>query len=48
MILQIIYRSPKEHLSPAQIWVNPACGLKTRKWAEVRPATAKQIRTEAQ
>jgi 5-methyltetrahydropteroyltriglutamate--homocysteine methyltransferase len=43
----------KEHLSPDQIWVNPDCGLKTRKWAEVRPAlvnmveAAKQIRTEA-
>ncbi len=21
-----------------QIWVNPDCGLKTRKWEEVRPA----------
>jgi 5-methyltetrahydropteroyltriglutamate--homocysteine methyltransferase len=44
----------KEHLSPDQIWVNPDCGLKTRKWAEVRPAlvnmveAAKQIRSEAQ
>ena len=44
----------KEHLSPDQIWVNPDCGLKTRKWAEVRPAlvnmveAAKQIRAEAQ
>jgi len=43
----------KEHLSPDQIWVNPDCGLKTRKWTEVRPAlvnmveAAKQIRTEA-
>ncbi len=25
-------------LSPAQIWVNPDCGLKTRRWEEVRPA----------
>jgi 5-methyltetrahydropteroyltriglutamate--homocysteine methyltransferase len=44
----------KEHLSPDQIWVNPDCGLKTRKWVEVRPAlvnmveAAKQIRAEAQ
>jgi 5-methyltetrahydropteroyltriglutamate--homocysteine methyltransferase len=43
----------KEHLSPDQIWVNPDCDLKTRKWTEVRPAlvnmveAAKQIRTEA-
>jgi 5-methyltetrahydropteroyltriglutamate--homocysteine methyltransferase len=44
----------KEHLLPDQIWVNPDCGLKTRKWAEVRPAlvnmveAAKQLRNEAQ
>jgi 5-methyltetrahydropteroyltriglutamate--homocysteine methyltransferase len=25
-------------LSPEQIWVNPDCGLKTRRWEEVRPA----------
>lgn len=25
-------------LSPTQIWVNPDCGLKTRRWEEVRPA----------
>ncbi|MBN2003801.1 MAG: 5-methyltetrahydropteroyltriglutamate--homocysteine S-methyltransferase [Anaerolineae bacterium] len=31
-------RSFVQHLSPAQIWVNPDCGLKTRAWAEVIPA----------
>ncbi len=25
-------------LKPEQVWVNPDCGLKTRGWAEVRPA----------
>jgi 5-methyltetrahydropteroyltriglutamate--homocysteine methyltransferase len=25
-------------LSPDQIWVNPDCGLKTRKWEEVKPS----------
>jgi 5-methyltetrahydropteroyltriglutamate--homocysteine methyltransferase len=25
-------------LSPVQVWVNPDCGLKTRRWEEVRPA----------
>jgi 5-methyltetrahydropteroyltriglutamate--homocysteine methyltransferase len=25
-------------LSPQQLWVNPDCGLKTRGWAEVKPA----------
>lgn len=27
-----------EHVPPGQLWVNPDCGLKTRKWDEVRPA----------
>lgn len=27
-----------ERLSPGQIWVNPDCGLKTRRWEEVKPA----------
>jgi 5-methyltetrahydropteroyltriglutamate--homocysteine methyltransferase len=41
----------KQRLFPEQIWVNPDCGLKTRGWAEVRPAlvnmvqAAKQVRT---
>ncbi|MFH1744457.1 MAG: 5-methyltetrahydropteroyltriglutamate--homocysteine S-methyltransferase [bacterium] len=25
-------------LSPTQVWVNPDCGLKTRRWEEVKPA----------
>lgn len=25
-------------LDPSQIWVNPDCGLKTRRWEEVKPA----------
>jgi 5-methyltetrahydropteroyltriglutamate--homocysteine methyltransferase len=27
-----------QFLSAEQLWVNPDCGLKTRKWEEVRPA----------
>jgi len=27
----------------AQLWVNPDCGLKTRKWEEVRPALAAMV-----
>ncbi|ALH80974.1 5-methyltetrahydropteroyltriglutamate--homocysteine S-methyltransferase [Sphingopyxis macrogoltabida] len=27
-----------KHVPSQQIWVNPDCGLKTRKWEEVRPA----------
>ena len=40
-------------LSPQQLWVNPDCGLKTRGWAEVRPAlvamvaAAKAVRASA-
>jgi 5-methyltetrahydropteroyltriglutamate--homocysteine methyltransferase len=43
-----------EKLDPAQIWINPDCGLKTRKWEEVRPAlvnmvqAAKRMRSTAQ
>ena len=41
-------------LSPEQVWVNPDCGLKTRGWAEVKPAleamvaAAKNLRTKLQ
>jgi 5-methyltetrahydropteroyltriglutamate--homocysteine methyltransferase len=43
----------RTHLDAAQLWVNPDCGLKTRKWAEVRPAieamvaAARELRTAA-
>jgi 5-methyltetrahydropteroyltriglutamate--homocysteine methyltransferase len=30
-------------LSKDQIWVNPDCGLKTRKWEEVRPALINMV-----
>jgi 5-methyltetrahydropteroyltriglutamate--homocysteine methyltransferase len=33
----------KQRLSPDQIWVNPDCGLKTRKWDEVKPALANLV-----
>jgi 5-methyltetrahydropteroyltriglutamate--homocysteine methyltransferase len=42
----------RRRLSDDQLWVNPDCGLKTRKWEEVRPAlvnmvaAAKQFRTQ--
>jgi 5-methyltetrahydropteroyltriglutamate--homocysteine methyltransferase len=32
-----------KHLKTDQIWVNPDCGLKTRKWDEVRPALANMV-----
>ena len=33
-----LMRLAQLHLHPDQLWVNPDCGLKTRKWAEVKPA----------
>jgi 5-methyltetrahydropteroyltriglutamate--homocysteine methyltransferase len=30
-------------LEPGQLWVNPDCGLKTRRWEEVRPAVAAMV-----
>jgi 5-methyltetrahydropteroyltriglutamate--homocysteine methyltransferase len=33
----------KERLSPDQIWVNPDCGLKTRRWEEVKPALVNMV-----
>jgi 5-methyltetrahydropteroyltriglutamate--homocysteine methyltransferase len=30
-------------LHPSQVWVNPDCGLKTRRWEEVRPALANMV-----
>jgi 5-methyltetrahydropteroyltriglutamate--homocysteine methyltransferase len=33
----------KEHLAPDQIWVNPDCGLKTRRWEEVKPALENMV-----
>jgi 5-methyltetrahydropteroyltriglutamate--homocysteine methyltransferase len=33
----------KERLAADQIWVNPDCGLKTRKWDEVRPALVNMV-----
>lgn len=47
-----LMRLAQQHLSPSQLWVNPDCGLKTRKWEEVRPAidamvaAARTLRTE--
>ncbi|HET7621896.1 MAG TPA: 5-methyltetrahydropteroyltriglutamate--homocysteine S-methyltransferase [Gemmatimonadaceae bacterium] len=30
-------------LAPQQLWVNPDCGLKTRRWEEVRPAMVAMV-----
>jgi 5-methyltetrahydropteroyltriglutamate--homocysteine methyltransferase len=39
-----LLRRATRRLSPEQIWVNPDCGLKTRKWDEVRPALVNMVR----
>jgi len=38
-----LMRLAERHLAPGQLWVNPDCGLKTRGWAEVRPAIAAMV-----
>ena len=34
---------PHIRLSDRQIWINPDCGLKTRKWEEVKPALTNMV-----
>jgi 5-methyltetrahydropteroyltriglutamate--homocysteine methyltransferase len=36
-------RATLEVLQPDQLWVNPDCGLKTRRWEEVRPAVEHMV-----
>jgi 5-methyltetrahydropteroyltriglutamate--homocysteine methyltransferase len=38
-----LMRLAQDHLRPEQLWVNPDCGLKTRKWEEVKPAIAAMV-----
>lgn len=38
-----LMRLAQQHLSAGQLWVNPDCGLKTRKWEEVRPAIVEMV-----
>lgn len=38
-----LLRKAGERLAPGQLWVNPDCGLKTRKWDEVRPALVNMV-----
>jgi 5-methyltetrahydropteroyltriglutamate--homocysteine methyltransferase len=33
----------RQRLSDPQLWINPDCGLKTRKWEEVRPALVNMV-----
>ena len=38
-----LLEAARARLSPAQIWVNPDCGLKTRKWPETRAALVNMV-----
>ncbi len=48
-----LLRKAGRSLAPDQLWVNPDCGLKTRRWEEVKPAlqamvaAAQALRAEA-
>jgi 5-methyltetrahydropteroyltriglutamate--homocysteine methyltransferase len=33
----------RQRLSDSQLWINPDCGLKTRRWEEVRPALVNMV-----
>jgi 5-methyltetrahydropteroyltriglutamate--homocysteine methyltransferase len=33
----------RQRLSDSQLWINPDCGLKTRRWEEVRPALINMV-----
>ena len=39
----VLLRAMREVLEPRQIWVNPDCGLKTRRWEEVMPALSNMV-----
>ncbi len=43
-----LLRRAAEVLCPAQLWVNPDCGLKTRRWEEVRPALTNMVEAARQ
>jgi 5-methyltetrahydropteroyltriglutamate--homocysteine methyltransferase len=38
-----LLRLARVHLPAERLWVNPDCGLKTRKWEEVRPALVNMV-----
>jgi 5-methyltetrahydropteroyltriglutamate--homocysteine methyltransferase len=51
--MQTLMEKAAERIPPERLWVNPDCGLKTRQWAEVKPAleamveAARQLREAA-
>ncbi len=43
--MELLLRKALEVLAPSQVWVNPDCGLKTRGWAEVKPALENMVKS---
>lgn len=41
--MAVLLRKATRCINPDQLWVNPDCGLKTRKWVEVKPALAAMV-----
>jgi 5-methyltetrahydropteroyltriglutamate--homocysteine methyltransferase len=41
--MEALLEKALEVLKPGQLWVNPDCGLKTRGWAEVKPALVSMV-----
>ncbi|HXB51512.1 MAG TPA: hypothetical protein VNU69_02040, partial [Rhizomicrobium sp.] len=41
--MEALLEKALEVLKPAQLWVNPDCGLKTRDWAQVKPALVSMV-----
>lgn len=41
--IEALLRKALNVLVPDQLWVNPDCGLKTRRWEEVRPALTNMV-----
>jgi len=41
--MEDLLRKALDVLDPEQLWVNPDCGLKTRRWVEVRPALENMV-----
>jgi 5-methyltetrahydropteroyltriglutamate--homocysteine methyltransferase len=41
--MEDLIRKALDVLDPEQMWVNPDCGLKTRRWVEVRPSLENMV-----
>jgi 5-methyltetrahydropteroyltriglutamate--homocysteine methyltransferase len=39
-----LMKKATQYIPPKNIWVNPDCGLKTRKWEEVKPALINMVK----